>query len=104
MVVLGTSDGDLKHELLCPSRFLGESPEKQSKWPPLLPTLGLHEFFICGTILTNKRSILTNSGVELFMTFILTLNVFLNKHLRLRPQPTHFRSKFNMVIQWDYRD
>ena len=72
LVVLGTLDGDLKNELQCPSRFLGESPEKQRfpKWPPSVPND--HECFICGAILTNKRSILTNSGMGiLFLTFIL---------------------------------
>ena len=37
------------------------------------------KFFICGAILTNKRSILTNSAMGiLFLLIILTLNIFLS--------------------------
>ena len=87
-VVLGTLDGDLKNEFLCPSRFFGGKFRKNNVfqtgdhrfWP---------KFFICGAILTSKRSILTNSAMRISsLTFILTLNIFLSMNSRWRPQTT----------------
>ena len=84
LVVLGTLDSDIKNELLCPSRFWGESPEKQrfQKW--LSPVPAEQKIFICGAILTNKRSILTNSAMEIsFLTFFFTIKHILEHEFKM---------------------
>ena len=62
-MVLGTLDDAFENELLRPSQFLEERPEKRrfSKWPTSV-RLKL-EIFICGAISTNKKKDLTNFGM-----------------------------------------
>ena len=56
-----------------------QKKQRSQKWPPSI--LDEHEF-----ILTNKRSILTNSGLGIpFLTFI-----FLTMNSRLWPQTKYF--------------
>ena len=52
------------------------------KWPPSVP--GKHAIFLCGGILTNKRSILTNSCTRIpFLTFVFTRNTFLTLKFKM---------------------
>ena len=56
------------------------SPKKQrfSKWPTSVSKE--HAFFICGAILTNKRSILTNSDMGIqFLTFYSNIKHILDR-------------------------
>ena len=67
-----------------PLPLFGEKSQKQRfpKWPPSIPDE--HEIFFCGAILTNKRSILTISGMGIpFLTFVFIISTFLTLKFKM---------------------